>query len=495
MRLLAILVIVFSVSLCCVAVVEELAVQVPQGEYEFWLEWWVQTGPNEASATEGKHTKATGAQFKVQLGEVPAKAKASTLLVLNLRSGLLAHGETGAGRTLSLSEADFHLIPELKVTVRVPAEEDHLLAQVMLEQGGVQGTGLVWITGRKGETSFAEVDVLVPARIRVSALGYRDYEMPVTLVDADKKAIPVIEVGLTKAAPAPPPPVEAPPERTGWFTFFIIAVMATGLASLALATLSVVRGDSALPTSSRMWLLSVLGPPLVGLVGWWMSEAIGMVVGEFEDRWVVLLPIAAWAFLLMSMTAARARLLSGSALLGTAACASAGLASLSPSDGGLFWSVFLFTALTLVSSLVGGFIVAFGRPALAQAQPSRAPEADICPYCGQRKDPITGACSCTPGQRRAGEARLVVEQGERTGETFSVGDRFSIGREAGNDLVLADMTVSRRHCVILREGGGVIVRDEGSANGTLVNGERVSEKRLSPGDRIQVGSTVIGFEE
>jgi pSer/pThr/pTyr-binding forkhead associated (FHA) protein len=52
---------------------------------------------------------------------------------------------------------------------------------------------------------------------------------------------------------------------------------------------------------------------------------------------------------------------------------------------------------------------------------------------------------------------------------------------------------SRRHAEILPAEGGFALRDLGSTNGTWVNGERIEERALHPGDRIQIGSTEITF--
>ena len=55
------------------------------------------------------------------------------------------------------------------------------------------------------------------------------------------------------------------------------------------------------------------------------------------------------------------------------------------------------------------------------------------------------------------------------------GDRITVGRAAGNDIVLGDDgQVSRVHAVLERLGGGWSIRDVSSRNGTFVNGNRVS---------------------
>jgi pSer/pThr/pTyr-binding forkhead associated (FHA) protein len=73
------------------------------------------------------------------------------------------------------------------------------------------------------------------------------------------------------------------------------------------------------------------------------------------------------------------------------------------------------------------------------------------------------------------------------------GDRLTVGRADGNDIVLADDgQVSRVHAVFERLAGAWSVRDVSSRNGTFVNGNRVSgEARVSPGDEVRIGRTRI----
>lgn len=74
-------------------------------------------------------------------------------------------------------------------------------------------------------------------------------------------------------------------------------------------------------------------------------------------------------------------------------------------------------------------------------------------------------------------------------------DRVTIGRAAGNEVVLADPSCSSRHATFERGGESYIVRDEGSKNGTLVNGRRIKgPTALAPGDEISLGSTVVVFD-
>jgi pSer/pThr/pTyr-binding forkhead associated (FHA) protein len=69
----------------------------------------------------------------------------------------------------------------------------------------------------------------------------------------------------------------------------------------------------------------------------------------------------------------------------------------------------------------------------------------------------------------------------------------TIGRHADNDIVLAGPTVSARHATVRREPVGVVLEDEGSLNGTFVNGQLVQQHLLEAGDQIQVGPHLLVF--
>ena len=60
-----------------------------------------------------------------------------------------------------------------------------------------------------------------------------------------------------------------------------------------------------------------------------------------------------------------------------------------------------------------------------------------------------------------------------------------VGRSGGCDLRLADADTSRRHAKIVCEDERIVLHDLASTNGTFVNGQKVEEHTLEPGDRIQ----------
>ena len=72
---------------------------------------------------------------------------------------------------------------------------------------------------------------------------------------------------------------------------------------------------------------------------------------------------------------------------------------------------------------------------------------------------------------------------------------LTIGRDPSNDLGLPDAMVSRRHAVIEHRSGQFFLRDCSSANGSVVNGDRVSERGLRDGDLVAIGSMRLLFRE
>ena len=89
---------------------------------------------------------------------------------------------------------------------------------------------------------------------------------------------------------------------------------------------------------------------------------------------------------------------------------------------------------------------------------------------------------------RPGTALLIVQRGPNTGARFLLDDdEVTSGRHPDSDIFLDDVTVSRKHALFVRSGGGYLVRDAGSLNGTYVNRERIDEAVLSTGDEVQIG--------
>jgi pSer/pThr/pTyr-binding forkhead associated (FHA) protein len=70
-----------------------------------------------------------------------------------------------------------------------------------------------------------------------------------------------------------------------------------------------------------------------------------------------------------------------------------------------------------------------------------------------------------------------------------------IGRSPASDIVLDDVSVSRKHALIARRGERTLVLDDRSRNGVHVNGVRVRESELRDGDTIRCGHVTLRFVE
>lgn len=81
------------------------------------------------------------------------------------------------------------------------------------------------------------------------------------------------------------------------------------------------------------------------------------------------------------------------------------------------------------------------------------------------------------------------------GNQYEISDpEVAIGRSQQCHVVLEDRRSSRKHSLILKKDGKYFIKDLGSANGTLINGDRVDEQELHSGDEIQIGDTKFSFE-
>lgn len=90
---------------------------------------------------------------------------------------------------------------------------------------------------------------------------------------------------------------------------------------------------------------------------------------------------------------------------------------------------------------------------------------------------------------------LLIEDGRQQGTRIDLpeGD-FLLGRILGEGFALDDARVSRRHALVRRSGDYIEVEDLGSRNGIRVNGVEVRSRQLFPGDRLEVGDTILRLE-
>jgi len=102
----------------------------------------------------------------------------------------------------------------------------------------------------------------------------------------------------------------------------------------------------------------------------------------------------------------------------------------------------------------------------------------------------------TGGSQGIGMVR--IEEGKEPGRIYEIRkESLSIGRSRESDIFLEDLAVSRLHASIINLGNSsYALRDEGSANGTKVNGQPVNKYQpypLQEGDKVQLGQTVLVF--
>jgi hypothetical protein len=97
--------------------------------------------------------------------------------------------------------------------------------------------------------------------------------------------------------------------------------------------------------------------------------------------------------------------------------------------------------------------------------------------------------------RTRSPGRLVFVSGPLAGDALPLrAGTTRIGGLADNDVVIADVSISRNHAEIHARGKRVEIQDLHSTNGTLVNGSPVRTSPLQPGDKIRLGSVEVVFE-
>jgi hypothetical protein len=127
-------------------------------------------------------------------------------------------------------------------------------------------------------------------------------------------------------------------------------------------------------------------------------------------------------------------------------------------------------------------------PAEEAAEPLQADFGHTMVYTPNKE----GGRRLEPAPDYGGHTRsLLVGAGKRTVLT---GARVLIGRSRECDIQLDDPNVSRRHAEVRREGDNWVVADLGSTNGIKVNGRRIPEADLRPGDEVTLGLIKLRFE-
>ena len=92
-------------------------------------------------------------------------------------------------------------------------------------------------------------------------------------------------------------------------------------------------------------------------------------------------------------------------------------------------------------------------------------------------------------------AKLVVITKGLTASSHELSEKWvTIGRADGNNFQIAEASVSGRHCEVLLRGEELVVRDLQSTNGTFVDGQKISEGVVKPGQTLRLGEVELRFE-
>jgi len=93
-------------------------------------------------------------------------------------------------------------------------------------------------------------------------------------------------------------------------------------------------------------------------------------------------------------------------------------------------------------------------------------------------------------------AKLVILNQGMTGRTFELNvERTTVGRVEDNAFQIADPSVSSHHAEILLRGADITIKDLNSTNGTFLNGERISEIVLQPGQVLRFGQVELKIDD
>jgi len=92
---------------------------------------------------------------------------------------------------------------------------------------------------------------------------------------------------------------------------------------------------------------------------------------------------------------------------------------------------------------------------------------------------------------------IISGNGRDFGKVYKFSNEITIGRDSGNDIIIHDEQVSKKHCLLKPEslGGNYVVKliDLNSTNGVFLNGERVFSSILNSGSKIEIGDTILRF--
>jgi len=91
-------------------------------------------------------------------------------------------------------------------------------------------------------------------------------------------------------------------------------------------------------------------------------------------------------------------------------------------------------------------------------------------------------------------ARLILATAEGP-QAIDLRPANSLGRHPNNSIQLLDKIVSKEHCIVEMREGQFLLRDLGSLNGTYINGEKISEAPLKPGQTLRFGQVELRIDD
>jgi pSer/pThr/pTyr-binding forkhead associated (FHA) protein len=92
-------------------------------------------------------------------------------------------------------------------------------------------------------------------------------------------------------------------------------------------------------------------------------------------------------------------------------------------------------------------------------------------------------------------SKLVLLSGEFAGRTYELNvEKTTVGRVEDNAFQIAEGSVSSHHAEIILRGNDVVIKDLNSTNGTYINGEKITESVLKPGQTLKMGSVEMRLE-
>ena len=130
-----------------------------------------------------------------------------------------------------------------------------------------------------------------------------------------------------------------------------------------------------------------------------------------------------------------------------------------------------------------------GLRSVVDASPQSALNALLSSLADADKSAIEAVLNGAPDK-----AMVVVHRGANKGSRYLISEeRTSIGRSPESEIFLDDVTVSRSHAVIERNGSTFALKDLGSLNGTYINNQSLKTSSLTSGDEIQIGKFHLIF--